>query len=133
MLEKNTTNVKIVYKNFPLRSHNMAIPAASAAMAAKEQGKFWEFHDLIFGEDNLRELSIEKLENMAKKLELDFEKFKKDVEDPTIMSIIRNDFNEARRVEVDSTPTIFVNGRKLKKSPSLESIQELIDQALKEL
>lgn len=113
--------------------HNMAIPAATAAMAAREQGKFWEFHDLIFAEVDLRALTNEKLEDMAKKLGLDLEKFKKDIEDPATVEKVRNDFEEARRIGVNATPTIYVNGRRLKKENSLENIQELIDKALKDL
>jgi protein-disulfide isomerase len=48
VLEKNPNQVKLVFKNFPLRNHKFAMEAAIAALAAEKQGKFWEFHDLLF-------------------------------------------------------------------------------------
>ena len=52
VLEKNPDKVKLVFKNFPLRNHKFAMPAATAALAAEKQGKFWEFHDLLFKDYN---------------------------------------------------------------------------------
>ena len=74
MLEKNPQTVKLVFKNMPLNFHKMAQPAARAALAAREQGKFWEFHDRLFAE---KKLSNEAINKIALDLKLDIPRFEK--------------------------------------------------------
>ena len=61
VLEKNQGNVKLVYKNLPLRIHVMAEPAARAALAANKQGKFWEYHDQLFAEEKITGSSLDRI------------------------------------------------------------------------
>ena len=75
VLENNTETVKIVFKNMPLRFHKFADPSARAALAAFKQGKFWEFHDKLFG---VEKLSDEAINNAAVELDLDITQFNKD-------------------------------------------------------
>ena len=130
MLEKNPKTVKIVFKNFPIRSHKFAIQAALAALAAERQGKFWDFHDELF--KHYDRLNEEKVQEIAEKLELDMEQFEKDRQDPLLMEQIKYDYNEGIRIGVRSVPTVFVNGRKLK-ARTLEGFQDLIDKELENL
>ena len=130
MLEKNPKTVKIVFKNFPIRSHKFAIQAALAALAAERQGKFWDFHDELF--KHYDRLNEEKVQEIAEKLELDMEQFEKDRQDPLLMEQIKYDYNEGIRIGVRSVPTVFVNGRKLK-ARTLEGFQALIDEELERL
>ena len=130
MLEKNPKTVKIVFKNFPIRSHKFAIQAALAALAAERQGKFWDFHDELF--KHYDRLNEEKVQEIAEKLELDMEQFEKDRQDPLLMEQIKYDYNEGIRIGVRSVPTVFVNGRKLKER-TLEGLQALIDKELESL
>ena len=130
MLEKNPNTVKIVFKNFPIRSHKFAIQAAVAALAADRQGKFWDFHDELFNHYN--KLNEEKVQEIAEKLKLDKVQFEKDRQDPLLMEQIKYDYNEGIRIGVRSVPTVFVNGRKLKER-SLEGFQTLIDKELERL
>ena len=128
VLEKNPDKVKLVFKNFPLRNHKFAMPAATAALAAEKQGKFWEFHDLLFKDYN--RLNEQKVTEIAQQLKLDMEKFEKDRKDPGIRALINRDLAEGNRAGVRGTPTIFVNGRLLRnRSPA--GFQELIEKALK--
>ena len=76
MFEKNEETVKIAYKHLPLRSHNLARPAALASLAANEQGKFWEYHDKLFAEKTIVAASIDKI---ATEIGLDQDQFKKDM------------------------------------------------------
>ena len=76
MLEKYPKEVKLVYKNFPLVGHKFARKAATAALAAHEQGKFWEFHDNLF--KNYRNLDDAKIQEIAEELGLDMERFTRD-------------------------------------------------------
>lgn len=130
MLEKNPKTVKIVFKNFPIRSHKFAIQAALAALAAERQGKFWDFHDELF--KHYDRLNEEKVQEIAEKLKLDMEQFEKDRQDPLLMEQIKYDYNEGIRIGVRSVPTVFVNGRKLK-ARTLEGFQALIDKELENL
>ncbi len=119
--------VKVVFKNFPLRSHPFARTAAIAAMAAHRQGKFWEYHDLVFA--NYNQLDDGKFRQFAEELKLDLERFEKDREDPETWSVVNRDAREGIDAGVRGTPTVFVNGRLLKnKNP--EGFAAAIDEAL---
>jgi len=120
--------VKVVYKSFPLQTHQLAVPAAVAALAAHRQGKFWEMHDKIF--ENLNGLTEDKFPEFAKGLGLDMEKFAKDSADPQLRQQVQLDLQSGVKAEVRGTPTIFVNGRRLNER-SLEGMKALIDGELK--
>ena len=129
VLEKYPNQVKLVFKNFPLRNHQFAMQAAIAALAAEKQGKFWEFHDLLFKDYN--HLNEQKIEEIAQQLKLNMEKFDKDRKDPQIMAMINRDLAEGNQAGVRGTPTVFINGRLLR-NRSMAGFQELIEKALKE-
>jgi protein-disulfide isomerase len=128
VLEKYPNEVKLVFKNFPLRNHKLAMPAAIAALAAEKQGKFWEFHDLLF--KNFNRLNAQKVKEIARQLNLDMEKFDKDQQDPQIRAMINRDVSEGNRVGVRGTPTVFINGRLLR-NRSMTGFQDLIEKSLK--
>jgi protein-disulfide isomerase len=128
VLEKNPNQVKLVFKNFPIRNHKFAMSAAIAALAAEKQGKFWEFHDLLFKDYN--RLNEQKVKEIAQQLNLDMEKFEKDRKDPQIRTLINQDLSEGNRAGVQGTPTVFINGRLLR-NRSMAGFQELIGKALK--
>ena len=127
VLEKNPESVKLVFKHFPLRNHKFARPAAIAALAAERQGKFWEFHDLLFKHYN--RLNTQKVKEIAGQLNLDMQKFDQDQKDPRIGGIINRDLSEGKRVGVRGTPTVFINGRLLR-NRSLAGFQAMIKKAL---
>ena len=104
------------------------MPAAIAALAAEKQGKFWEFHDLLF--KDYSHLNEEKIKEIAQQLKLNMEKFEKDRKDPQIMAMINRDIAEGNQVGVRGTPTVFINGRLLR-NRSMAGFQELIEKALK--
>jgi protein-disulfide isomerase len=128
VLEKYPNQVKLVFKNFPLRNHKFSMQAAIAALAAEKQGRFWEFHDLLF--KDYSRLSEEKVREIAQQLNLDMEKFEKDRKDPQIMTMINRDIAEGNQAGVRGTPTVFINGRLLR-NRSMAGFDELIDKALK--
>jgi protein-disulfide isomerase len=130
VLEKYPDDVKIVYKNFPLRNHKFAIKAATAALAAESQGKFWEFHDLLF--KNYNKLNDQKIREIALELGLDQTEFEKKMKDPKITAMIRQDVREGAQAGVRGTPTIFINGRRLN-DRSLKGFQAVIDKELQKL
>ena len=127
VLENNPDTVKIAFKNMPLRFHKFADPSARAALAAHKQGKFWEFHDKLFA---VEKLSNEAINNVAVELELDMDQFNKDMNSPEIRQLVNKDLLDAQKAGVTGTPTIFINGKKLK-NRSLAGFQAMIDKELK--
>ncbi len=127
MFEQNKDNVKVVFKNMPLRFHKFADPAARAALAAHEQGKFWEFHDELFAAEKL---SDQVIRDTAVKLGLDMTRFEADMNSPAIKQKISKDLRDAQAAGVTGTPTVFINGQRLK-NRSMEGFQALINEALK--
>ncbi|MBT8406317.1 MAG: thioredoxin domain-containing protein, partial [Deltaproteobacteria bacterium] len=119
--------MKLVFKNFPLRNHKFAWPAAMAALAANKQGKFWELHDQLY--ENYNRLSDQKIKEIAQQVGLDMEKFDKDMKDPELKAIVERDFQEGARIGVRGIPTIFVNGRQLK-NRSFQGFQAAIEKEL---
>jgi protein-disulfide isomerase len=126
VLENNADTVKIAFKNMPLQFHKMADPSHRAALAAGEQGKFWEFHDKLF---KAKKLSNKLINSIATDLKLDMEKFKKDMASPKIRAMINKDLADAQKAGVTGTPTVFINGRKLQQR-SLQGFQQLINEEL---
>ena len=130
VLDKYPNNVKLVVKNFPLSSHKFARKAATAALAANVQGKFWEFHSQLF--KNYKVINDAKIQEIAKNLGLDMEKFNKDLQSPTIKRLIARDVRNGRQIGVRGTPTIYINGKALK-IRSLPGIFQVIDAELKKM
>jgi protein-disulfide isomerase len=128
VLDKYPKEVKLVFKNFPLSKHKFARKAATAALAAKAQGRFWEFHDELF--ENHRNLNDAKIQEIAKELRLDLERFKKGMKDPAIQKLIIRDVKNGREAGVRSIPTVFING-KLLRNRRLQGFQRMIDAELK--
>jgi protein-disulfide isomerase len=122
---KNPTQLRVVFKQFPLRMHNMALPAALASLAAREQGKFWPMHDLLFA--NFNQLSEEKIRSLAQQAGLDLARFDRDRSSPRLREEVQRDLELGQQAGVQGTPTIFLNG-KLLRERTAEGIQALIDQ-----
>ena len=127
VLEKYPEQVKLVFKNFPLRNHRYARKAAAAALAADKQGKFWEFSEQLF--KNARQLSDQKVKEIAGQVGLNMERFEKDWQDPQISKKIDTELQEAMRIGVRGTPSIFVNGRLLRQR-SMEGFRVIIEREL---
>ncbi len=124
-IEKNNQGkVRIFFKNMPLIAiHNMAEGAARAAIAAKNQGKFWPYHDKLFAAEKL---TPEKLHTFAKELQLDMAQFEKDMQAPETTKALQQDMYDAQKATVEGTPTIFINGWPLG-DRSVEGFQKMID------
>jgi protein-disulfide isomerase len=103
--------VRLVYKNYPLSIHAHGEISARAGVAAGRQGKFWEMHHLLF--DNQDKLEQSDLEGYAKQLKLDVGKFKSEMGSDDTVARITRDKRAADDVNLDSTPTVFINGREV--------------------
>jgi protein-disulfide isomerase len=101
-------DVRIVFKNLPLSRHPHARLAAEAALAAHAQGKFWEYHDVLFAHQE--ELERENLEAYAEQLQLDMQRFRADLDSHRFRATVERDVALSRVLGVDATPSTFVNG-----------------------
>ncbi len=101
--------MRIVWKDFPLDMHQNAMSAHLAAAAAAKQGKFWEFHDKLFA--NQEQLNLDTYKGYAKELGLDVARFEKDLADPETKKKVDADKAEAQSLGIAGTPGFFVNGR----------------------
>ena len=127
--------VKFVFKHFPLLSiHKNALPAAIAAEAAGMQDKFWEMKSILF--ERQQEWSSlpsadKKFEEYAKEIGLDVEKFKVDMKNDELSKKIDEQRGEGISVGVTSTPTFFVNGKKVElQSLSVNAFKDIFDAEL---
>lgn len=130
LLELYPDKVKIVYKSYPLRSHRFAFKAATAAMAAHEKGKFWEFHDRLF--EKHRQINGQLILEIRKALALDMPEFDSLMNSQKIRNLVIGDLREGQTNGVRGTPTIFVNGKRLK-DKSLQGFRLAIEKELKSL
>jgi protein-disulfide isomerase len=128
VLEKFPNEVKLVIKNFPLSSHPFARKAALAALAAANQGKFWEMHRKLL--EQYRELNDAKIEAIAQEVGLNMEQYNRDLKDESLKARLEKDVASALQAEVRGTPTLFLNG-KLFTPRSFEGFQQAIEGELK--
>jgi protein-disulfide isomerase len=127
LLTKYPKGLKLVIKQYPLRNHKNARQASIAVLAAHKQGKFWEFHSQVFA--NQTELSTTKLDQIAESFSLDMTQFKKDLLSHDVLSMIVRDVREGQKIGVKGTPTIFLNGKRVK-DRSFTNLDQLIQREL---
>ncbi len=120
--------VRVAWKNFPLSFHNNAKPAAEAAMAAHEQGKFWEMHEILF--KNQQNLGAADLEKYAKEIGLDMAKFKAAMDSHKFAAQIDADMKQGTSVGVQGTPASFVNGHFINGAQPFEAFKKIADAEL---
>ena len=130
VLKNYPNDVRLVFKNLPLPMHEQAKPAAQASLAAFKQGKFWEFHDALFA--NQESLGKDFYEKTAKDLNLDIEKFKKDSASEEINKTIEADSALGAKNQIQGTPGFFINGIAVKGAYPFEYFKNIIDRILKD-
>jgi protein-disulfide isomerase len=127
-MQSHGSDVRFVFKQMPLPIHPDAFKAAQASVCADEQGKFWEYHDILFSANDLSEQALKKY---AVDLGLKTDEFNTCLVSEASATGVRRDMQEARQFDVQGTPTFFVNGRLIRGLKSLEDFRNVIDQALK--
>jgi protein-disulfide isomerase len=121
--------VRLVFRHFPLASiHRVAQEASEASLCAADQGKFWEMHDAIFADQ--RNLSVERLKEMAGSLGLDRARFDECLDSNRYADKVLADVRDGARVGVTGTPAFFVNGRPLSGAVPYETIAETVEEEL---
>jgi protein-disulfide isomerase len=115
------------YRHYPLPQHPLAQTAARAAEAAGAQGKFWEMYDLIFAKSET--LTESDFADFAKQLNLDQIKFASDMKSNSVVARVQSDINEGNTLNINATPTFFLNGKKLELT-SLNDLTTSVEQAV---
>lgn len=128
MLKAYEGRVRLVFKDFPLPSHDLAMPAHEAARCAGAQGRYWPYHDRLFARQP--EFERDQLIGYATDLGLDRERFVRCLDEHQQRPAVQASFAEGRALGVTSTPTFFVNGRPLVGAQPVERFREAIDEAL---
>lgn len=111
------SQLRFVFRHFPLAMHKHAFVAAHAAEAAARQGRFWEMHDMIYRNQanwslapDARPVFIQ----YARTLQLDVDRFTRDMDSPEVAASVQADVERGKSVGVEGTPTLFINGRQLR-------------------
>jgi len=121
-MEGIPTTVK--FKHFPLSIHPAALLSHQAALAAAEQGKFWEMHDLLFAHQAA--VSRENLLLYANSLRLNLERFRRDLDSERIKQLIETDRVEGQKLAIQGTPSFFINGKPYSGTRTFEQLTSLI-------
>ncbi|MFQ3680450.1 MAG: thioredoxin domain-containing protein [Pseudanabaenaceae cyanobacterium] len=126
-MAKHGGEVALTFKHFPLSQiHPEALPAAKAARAAQNQGKFWEYHDRLFARQ--KELGETLYTNLAAELGLDREQFERDRQSAETTATINRDLELGRALGIEGTPFFLMNGRPLAGAVSLAELEQLLEQ-----
>jgi protein-disulfide isomerase len=125
------TQLRFIFRHFPLQGHKHAVTAAHAAEAAALQGHFWEMHDMIYQNqlswspaDDARTVFIQ----YARNLNLDVDRFTRDMDSPDVAQRVTADYERGVSFNVGGTPAIFINGREVNPNAyTLEGLRTAID------
>lgn len=127
LLEQYEGDIHYVVRNFPLSIHPNARKAAEAAECAHNQGRFWEYHDHLFG--NADALEPADLKSYARELGLDGGQFDECLESGAESETVQQDMATGRRLGIRGTPTFFVNGSPLVGAQPLSAFRSAIQRA----
>ena len=128
--EALASQVRLVFRHFPLRNmHPMAQKAHEASVCAEDQGKFWEYHDALWADDNI---SLDGLEQHARLVGLDTEEFAQCLNSGSSYERVQTDLEAALALGQTGTPAVFVNGRYVGGAVSFEQLTAEIEREINE-
>ncbi len=122
--------LRIEWRDFPYRGQE-SVDAAVAARSAQAQGKFWEYHDLLY-DNQASGYSEENLISYAKKVGLDTQRFRDDYESARYAGLVQADFQRGQSIGVNGTPTFFINDQVLVGLQPLGVFESAIEDAKRE-
>lgn len=120
MLEKFPSDVNYVIKHFPLSNHKFAHQSAMAALAAGNQGQFWEFHSQML--KNHAQVNDQKILEIAQGLGLNMDQFNQDRLSSSSRQLIQEDVENGRKIGVRGTPAVFMNGKRVNNPGNLPEL-----------
>jgi protein-disulfide isomerase len=122
--------LRLEWRDFPYRGQE-SVNAALAARAAQAQGKFWEYHDLLY-DNQSGGFSDERLIELARGAGLDVERFEEDLASGRFEQAVAEDFQEGQQMGITGTPTFIIGGRVLAGLQPLEVYEDAIERAKEE-
>jgi protein-disulfide isomerase len=128
VLDTYPRQVRLCFKHFPLSGHTNSRLAAEATTAAQKQGKFWPYNDKVW--DNADNLTPAVLEKIAKDVGLDVARWRGDMNSDEVKAAVSRDKSDGTTLGINSTPSIYINGRKYTGRHDIESISDWIDEEL---
>lgn len=134
--EKHGEKLEVKFIDFPLDYHTLAPKASEAAAAARDQGKFWEYHDILYknqavwGQAKSKDKAVEYFKKYAKELGLDTEKFNKTLDDGEKKEYVEKNKQKALNMKINATPTFYLNGEKLEGYKTWDELIEMIEKEL---
>jgi protein-disulfide isomerase len=131
VLKAYPNDVRLIFKQYPLESHPQASISAAAALAAHQQGKFWQMHDILFA--NRTKLSRQAILGWAAQIGLDMKRFNADLDSDAIKKAVIRDTQDGDKVGVEGTPTVFIDGQRYNGELALDAIKPVIDGELKRM
>ena len=129
LLDAYPKQLRLIYKEFPLEIHSQAELAATAAVAAQKQGKFWPMYDALFKIHN--SLSRDNILMVAKAIGLDMDRFQTDLNSTDVRETVIRDVQDGDRAGVMGTPTIFINGQRYNGPIDTSDLKPILDTQLK--
>ena len=126
LVKEYGNKVRLVTRDFPLSQHAEAFKAAEAAEAAREQGKYWEYIQILLR--NQSALSVEKLKGYASELALDRTRFDTALDTGKFTESVQRDVEDGMKLGINGTPTIFINGRRVS-AKGYEELKAIVDAA----
>ena len=127
--EKYPKKVQIIFRHFPLTMHDKAMIAARAVEAANEQGKGLQMIDLMFANQKLwsDDPKVKMFAGYARRLGLDLDRFSRNFDSEAILNRVQQDIARARSLKLNSTPTVFIDGKELTYPEALE-IEKIVSE-----
>lgn len=127
--------VAVVYRHFPLSYHQSGQLSARFAEAAGRQGKFWEMHNLLFDNQttwtkNSAAANEALFKTYAKQIGLDLVRLEADLVDAGLAAAVEADYQSGERSGVNATPSLFLNGQKIKNPGNYEALKQLVENEL---
>ena len=129
VLKAYPSQVKLIFKEFPLDTHAQAPLAAAAALSAHKQGKFWPMYAGLFAQQG--NLSRKGVLGIAAGAGLDMKQFQADLDSGEIKRAVEHDMADGEHIGVDSTPTLFMNGQRYNGPVTLSALKPVLDEELK--
>jgi protein-disulfide isomerase len=128
LVEESKQKACLYFKQFPLKSHPRALEASKAAVAAEKFGKFWEYSSKLF--ENRKDLSDEKLLEIAKEVGIKVEDFQKEMKRAEVLNRIADDKMEGLMYRIKGTPAVYINGKEVIAEPTLALLKDRIEEEL---
>jgi len=120
-------NLTVIFKDFPLPMHHSSEKAAEASRCAGQQGKFWEYHDVLFYS---KQIEVDALKEHARVLKLDGDRFDTCLDSGAEAGAVKKDLEEAKGLGLTGTPSFFVNGHFFSGVVDYAALKDIVNQQL---